>query len=535
LRQLRGAAIFMSRSSFMNHSQPPFGENAFTFGAGLKPQFSYRQEKMIARPFSLALLASLASAVPAMAALPDRERPQPRAEANENAIQLAQREVDVYYDQFGREVLVDPYTGEIVAIVGERGGAVARERYVEPAPWGGRYTEPYYDDYGYEYDPYEDERRLRREQRLRELGRYPGARPNGYPELREPPPRPSPREAPSIAAPQRPGESDVTRQPLEAPSTASLGNTPDVTQPGSIIEVDPQTQPPSITTPRATVLGASEDVAKIQIVLSRIGASPGVIDGRMGDNVNKAIAAYRELRGEALRTYDAQSIDELLQETGGDAFIEYEITPVDAAGPFIASVPEDYGEKAQLEHLGYTSVAEKLAERFHMDENYLRALNPGVNFDRPGTRIRVANVPRPQREKVAHIIADKSAKQVRAYDANGRLVVAYPATIGSQATPSPSGTHTVERIALDPEYTYNPKINFQQGDNDRVLRIPPGPNGPVGSVWIALSKPTYGIHGTPEPSKIGKTYSNGCIRLTNWDAQELAKLVSKGVTVEFRE
>lgn len=150
-------------------------------------------------------------------------------------------------------------------------------------------------------------------------------------------------------------------------------------------------------------------------------------------------------------------------------------------------------------------------------------------------RIRVANVPRPKREKVAHIVADKSAKQVRAFDASGNLVVAYPATIGSQATPSPTGTHTVERIALDPEYTYNPKINFQQGNNDRVLRIPPGPNGPVGSVWIALSKPTYGIHGTPEPSKIGKTYSNGCIRLTNWDAQELAKLVSKGVTVEFRD
>ena len=91
------------------------------------------------------------------------------------------------------------------------------------------------------------------------------------------------------------------------------------------------------------------------------------------------------------------------------------------------------------------------------------------------------------------------------------------------------------RIAFDPEYTYNPKINFKQGENDKILRIPPGPNNPVGSVWIALSKPTYGIHGTPEPSKIGKTNSHGCVRLTNWDAQELAKLVSKGVTVEFME
>src|SRR5690606_32537873 len=110
----------------------------------------------------------------------------------------------------------------------------------------------------------------------------------------------------------------------------------------------------------------------------------------------------------------------------------------------------------------------------------------------------------PKAAKVARIVADKSARQVRAYGEDGRLVVAYPSTIGSEATPSPSGTHTVERIALDPQYTYNPKINFQQGNNTRVLTIPPGPNGPVGTVWIALSKPTYGIHGTPDPSKIGK-------------------------------
>ena len=136
---------------------------------------------------------------------------------------------------------------------------------------------------------------------------------------------------------------------------------------------------------------------------------------------------------------------------------------------------------------------------------------------------------------VARIVADKFQKQVRAYDEAGRLVAAYPATIGSSATPSPTGIHAVSRIALDPNYTYNPNINFKQGENDKVLTIPPGPNGPVGSVWIALDKPTYGIHGTPDPSKIGKTESNGCVRLTNWDARELAKIVKPGVPVEFIE
>ena len=178
-------------------------------------------------------------------------------------------------------------------------------------------------------------------------------------------------------------------------------------------------------------------------------------------------------------------------------------------------------------------MTEAIAERFHMDENYLKALNPGVNFNRPGTIVKVANFGKLVSTPVANIIADKGMKQVRAYDAQGKLVAAYPATIGSADTPSPSGTHTVSRVALDPNYTYNPKLNFKQGENDKILTIPPGPNGPVGSVWIALDKPTYGIHGTPDPSKIGKTESHGCVRLTNWDARELAKLVKPGVTVEF--
>jgi lipoprotein-anchoring transpeptidase ErfK/SrfK len=134
---------------------------------------------------------------------------------------------------------------------------------------------------------------------------------------------------------------------------------------------------------------------------------------------------------------------------------------------------------------------------------------------------------------VARIEADKQLKQVRAYDADGTLIAAYPATIGSEDNPSPSGTYTVEAATPMPTYTYNPAINFQQGDNTEVLTIPPGPNGPVGSMWIALSKPTFGIHGTPEPSLIDKTGSHGCIRLTNWDAAELAAMVAPGTVVEF--
>lgn len=135
--------------------------------------------------------------------------------------------------------------------------------------------------------------------------------------------------------------------------------------------------------------------------------------------------------------------------------------------------------------------------------------------------------------KAARVEVDKAKGQLRAYAADGSLLVAYPATIGSETNPSPSGTHTVKTVVINPDYTYNPQVNFKQGDNDKVLTLPPGPNGPVGTVWIDLSEPTFGIHGTPEPDRIDKTGSHGCVRLTNWDAEELAKLLTAGVSVKF--
>lgn len=277
------------------------------------------------------------------------------------------------------------------------------------------------------------------------------------------------------------------------------------------------------------------EITALQVFLDREGISPGVIDGKMGQNVNKAIVAWEQMTGETLDPNNADDILERLRLSGGLAIKSYTITAGDAAGPFVASIPDDYAHKAQLPALSYTSTAEMLAERFHMDEGYLRELNPGVDFSIPGTTIKVVEPGPYKKGNVARIVANKGLKQVFAYGEDGGLIAAYPASIGSADTPSPSGTVTIERIALNPGYTYNPKINFQQGNNTQVLQIPPGPNGPVGTVWLALSKPTYGIHGTPEPSKIGRTQSHGCIRLTNWDATELAKMVKAGVTVEFVE
>ncbi|MBB5573365.1 MULTISPECIES: L,D-transpeptidase [Rhizobium] len=336
-----------------------------------------------------------------------------------------------------------------------------------------------------------------------------------------------------------PRDGEIQSQPLDNQPLPDANDQSQNPSGNDYASIDPQQQAPAIerkppAEPVITLKGKSKmEITALEVFLSRQGISPGAIDGRMGANVTKAIYAYQQMTGQTLNPNDTDSILEQLRLSGGMPIINYTITPADAAGPYVASIPEDYAEKALMPSLGYTSTTEMLAERFHMDEGYLKELNPGVDFTVPGSTIKVVNTGSGKTGAVAKILADKGRKQVFAYDASGALIAAYPASIGSTDTPSPSGTVTVERVAFNPGYTYNPKINFKQGANDKILDIPPGPNGPVGVVWMALSKPTYGIHGTPDPSKIGKSQSHGCVRLTNWDATELAKMVKPGVVVEF--
>ena len=277
----------------------------------------------------------------------------------------------------------------------------------------------------------------------------------------------------------------------------------------------------------------SPEVARLQILLARSHVSPGVIDGLSGGNLSKAVSALENMNGMPSTGRMSPAVDQILAAVGEKpVFTSYVISASDAAGPFTPVIPKDYAELAQLPRLGYKSIVEMLGEKFHMDEGFLRRLNPGARFA-AGETITVADVGPPARTKVYHLVADRDARQLLGYDQAWNLVVAYPATIGSTDMPSPSGMHNVKAIAVDPVYWYRPKVNFQQGKNDKPLKIPPGPNNPVGAVWIGLDKPTYGIHGTPEPSRIDKTNSHGCLRLTNWDALELAHLVRPGVDVDF--
>ncbi|MGX9142703.1 L,D-transpeptidase family protein [Mesorhizobium sp. 128a] len=475
------------------------------------------------------LLASSAMASPTV----DDALPVVRA-ADSGGIVLAQDgNLDIYYDARGNRVIVDADTGKVIAIQPPqtRLDRRALRRQMRTRELG---RAPVEDDDRYYLDDPQDMARFRRKQ-LEEEGTVipPSVDENDpygdnsdqvFPDA----PRDEGTYGNTYPDASQPEQDGIKRQPLDE---ASIDPVQPAT-PGDEAALPPKVDGKAVVDPSLS-LGARQDVAALQVLLDRAGASPGVIDGRFGSNVDKALAAYNQITGSNLRSTDAVGIQAALAQSGGDAFANYTITAEDAAGPYVASIPEDYSQKAQLDRMAYTSVTEALAERFHMDENYLKSLNPDGGFNRPGTIIKVANFGRLVSTPVARIVADKDKKQVFAYDDAGKLVAAYPATIGSADTPSPTGTHTVSRVALDPNYTYNPSINFKQGQNDKILTIPPGPNGPVGSVWIALDKPTYGIHGTPDPSKIGKTESHGCVRLTNWDARELAKLVSPGVTVEF--
>ena len=276
-------------------------------------------------------------------------------------------------------------------------------------------------------------------------------------------------------------------------------------------------------------------VLKAEILLDRNHAPPGVIDGRFGSNFTKAISTFEIVRG---LPADGKLTRRVWDELGGDTAPPvlgvYTIKPQDVVGPFYPDLSPDYADQAKMPDLGYRSAEEMFGERFHMDKKFLRALNPGVDMTVAGNTIVVAEIDTmPIVAQIARIDVDKAKGQVQAFDAQGSLVVAYPATIGSDELPSPSGSWNVRGIAPHPTYTYDPKKNFQQGTNTQKLILPPGPNNPVGAAFIALTKPTYGIHGTPDPSKIDKTRSHGCVRLTNWNAVELAGLVKVGVPVNF--
>lgn len=282
--------------------------------------------------------------------------------------------------------------------------------------------------------------------------------------------------------------------------------------------------------------GPDPFLIRLQILLDRANASPGVIDGFLGENTRKAIRSYEAMRNLKVDGEPDEEMWNVLVVDQGKATKIYEITEDDLSRRYVEQIPDDYADLAEMDWLGFHGPTEMLAEKFHMDEELLKALNPQTDFKTAGDRILVAETGETATTKVARIVVDKAVGRLTAYDGAGDIVLSAPATIGSEDNPSPSGKVTVVGVAPEPTYSYDPGKNFTQGDNTKELTIPPGPNGPVGLIWIDLSKPTYGIHGTAHPALIDKSASHGCVRLTNWDAEALGKLVQPQETlVEFTD
>jgi len=273
---------------------------------------------------------------------------------------------------------------------------------------------------------------------------------------------------------------------------------------------------------------------EVQVMLDRARYSPGEIDGTAGSNTRRAAAAFAKSRGLS-GTTDTPEFRQALGIGTTPATVKYTITAADAAGPFTDAIPEDMMAKASLPRLSFTSIAEALGERFHAAPALLQRLNPGVQFA-GGVDIVVPNIGEAlaSPQSAAEVIVSKADSTLTVLDAAGQVLFFAPVTSGSEHDPLPIGDWKVTGISRDPTFNYNPALFWDAEPSHGKAKIPPGPNNPVGVVWIDITKPHYGLHGSPEPGKIGHTESHGCVRMTNWDAATVAGLVKTGTPVHFR-
>ena len=306
----------------------------------------------------------------------------------------------------------------------------------------------------------------------------------------------------------------------------------------------------SVVFPLCAQAASNNDGLAFQVALDRAGFSPGVIDGTMGRLTQDAIKGFQEAHGVPV-TGDA---DDATKAALMVPSAPTETVQVTDAGPFQSSIPKDPDQQAKLDKLVYTSVEEALAERYHTTPAMLRTLNPNAHFavgDQitvpaitavdPGTgedawdaTLEKLGVAKTQ-PVAAKVVVDKSDKNVKVFDGDGKLVAMFPATIGSQHDPLPLGTWKIRGVSKLPSFHYNPALFWDAKAKQGKATLPPGPNSPVGVVWIDLSKEHYGIHGTPEPAMIGRSTSHGCIRLTNWDAAKLTQMVHPGTPAILQE
>ena len=390
---------------------------------------------------------------------------------------------------------------------------------------------------------------------------------------------------------KQPLKSAQKHDPSPPASDPLVSRDPGIGQAGAAAEiVDPEARP----------------VMQAQVVLDRLGFTPGVVDGKDGLSTRNAISGFQEAKGLTMTEKVDNTTRQALAQWNNILATRVVTIPADfAAGPFY-KVPKDPADQAKMPALGHETLDEKLAERFHTTVATLKQLNPGgvpagakpdagskpaagatpppapapvasaasssdpssggspssplqpgpPSFFHAGQQIRVPNVGddavnpaavteagwrqtlamlgvSSDQQKAAKVVVSKSRGTLKAYDDAGKLVAVYTATMGSVHDPLPLGSWKILGIDKNPKFHYNPALFWDAKPGAEKAMLPAGPNGPVGVVWIALSKPHYGIHGTPHPETIGRTESHGCVRLTNWDAARLAQMVSSKTELLF--
>ncbi len=337
--------------------------------------------------------------------------------------------------------------------------------------------------------------------------------------------------------------------------TALLGAGAAIALAGAAVAQNAARPAPAAANEQSAEPKMDEGVLHAQVLLDRAGFSPGVIDGMEGISFEAALKGFQQSRGlQVSGKLDDQTRAALMQDNA-PATVQLRVAESDARGPF-GPIPKEPEAQAKLERLAYRNLLEKLAEKFHTTPDTIVALNDPKTVLRTGAVLRLPNVMRrggsyanakqdvaqllsdlnvsPDQPKAKRVVVDKSDKVVHVYDASGRMIAQFPATMGSEKDPLPLGNWKVNTIAYNPPFKYQPQLFWDVKDDEPEQMLPPGPNGPVGLVWIDLNKEHIGIHGTNSPETIKRAESHGCVRLTNWDAARLSRMIDNGMEVVFQ-